>query len=301
MSSRNRLSSLAALVLAVAACAGGEAPVTEATLVATAQGFSTPESAIWDADQGVWFVTSINGIPSDRDGNGFISRVGADGTVETLRWVEGGRDGVVLHAPKGTALQGDTLWVADIDAIRGFDRRTGAFRAAIEFGEQAQFLNDIAVGPDGALYVTDTGIEITAEGVTHPGTDRVFKVSNGMVEIIAEGDHLGYPNGIVWDAVGERLVVGAFNAPTITALSTIGRAQQMASGPGGHDGIVILADGRLAVSSWADSTISAVSDSGTTVLIRGQEAPADIGYDPARGIIAIPRFYANIVEFWRVP
>lgn len=302
MPSRLRRIPVPALVLALTACGGGDgAPAADAGPVATAEGFSTPESVLWDAEQRVWFVSNINGGPSDKDGNGFLSRLDRDGAVEALRWVEGGRDGIVLHAPKGMALQGDTLWVADIDALRGFDRRTGAFRTAIEFGDRATFLNDVTVGPEGMLYVTDTGIHIGPDGVTHPGMDRVFRIRDGQIEVAAEGEHLEYPNGIVWDAARERLVVVGFNGPTLNALSAAGRAQAFATGPGGHDGVVVLADGRVAVASWADSTVFAVGDSGTTVLLRGLEAPADLGYDPARNLLAVPLFNANRVEWWRVP
>jgi hypothetical protein len=37
---------------------------------------------------------------------------------------------VTLHAPRGMSIVGDTLWVADADAVRGFDRRSGAPLAA---------------------------------------------------------------------------------------------------------------------------------------------------------------------------
>src|SRR5256886_13499427 len=47
-----------------------------------------------------------------------ISRVRPDGAVENLKFIEGGHNGVTLHAPKGLALLGDTLWVADIDVVR---------------------------------------------------------------------------------------------------------------------------------------------------------------------------------------
>ena len=48
---------------------------TNATKIASIEGFSTPESVIWDASQSVWFVSNINGNPSVKDNNGFISRL----------------------------------------------------------------------------------------------------------------------------------------------------------------------------------------------------------------------------------
>ena len=120
-----RLATPSVLVLLAACAPRQEAPpaaeVTAPAQVAVAEGFATPESAIHDPDLDLWFVTNINGVPSEKDGNGFISRVRPDGTLDSLRFIAGGLNGVTLNAPKGTAIVGDTLWVADIDAVRGTD------------------------------------------------------------------------------------------------------------------------------------------------------------------------------------
>ena len=73
---------------------------------------------------GVYFVANINGSPLGKDGNGFISRLTRDGKVDSLKFIAGGRGGAVLNAPKGMAISGDTLWVADIDAARAFHKRS---------------------------------------------------------------------------------------------------------------------------------------------------------------------------------
>jgi hypothetical protein len=71
----------------------------------------------------------------------------------------------------------------------------------------------------------------------------------------------------------------------------------IAAGPGSHDGVVLLADGRILVSSWADSTVFAA---GGAKVVTGVDSPADIGLDAGRGQIAIPLFNANRVVFWSV-
>jgi sugar lactone lactonase YvrE len=288
-------------LVSLAACAREAPPPPMPERVAVAEGFATPESVLWDADQQVWFVSNINGSPTEKADNGFLSRLTRDGAVETLQWVAGGRDGVTLHAPKGMALVGDTLWVTDIDAVRGFDRRTGAPVAAIEFGAEAVFLNDMTVGPDGALYVSDTGIRFGAEGPEHPGPDRVFRVTGREVTVLAEGDHLAWPNGIVWDAANDRFVLVPFGGTTLLGLGTDGATTPIGEGPGQQDGVVILNDGRILVSSWADSSVFAVGPGGSTPVVTGVESPADLGLDPARSLVAIPLFMQNRVEFWRVP
>ena len=274
-------------------------PATVPERVASAEGFSTPESVVYDSDQRAWFVSNINGSPSAKDGNGFISRLTSDGVVDSLHFVQGGRDGVTLHAPKGLAISGDTLWVADIDAVRGFDRRTGASVATIEFGRRALFLNDIAVGPDSSLYISDTGI-IIADSMTHPGPDRIFKVKGRTITVAAEGKHLQGPNGLVYDEAGRRLIMVPFGGTTIFTGKEGGGAIPMGLGPGQHDGVVVF-DGRILVSSWADSSVSAVGDAGIVKVITGVPAPADIGLDAAGRRLAIPLFTENRVEIWRLP
>lgn len=305
MTNRNRCVPTVALALLLAACGGerADAPATEPMQIAVAEGFATPESVLWDAEQQVWFVSNINGWPSEKDDNGFISRLNADGTVEALHWVSGGRDGVILNAPKGMVIEGDLLWVTDIDALRAFDRRTGDLMASMEFGDQAHFLNDVTVGPGGALYVTDTGIHIGPDGVTSLGPDRIIKISDGLMEILAEGEQLGRPNGITWDEANNRLIMVPFGDTTLYAVTLDGQITAIAAGPGGHDGVEVLADGRIMVSSWEAGTVFVVGTGGAehTVLVGGLDAPADIGLDRARNIVAIPLFNQNRVELWRVP
>lgn len=50
--------------------------------------------------------------------DGFIKRINDDGTITTLQ------PGGMSH-PGGLAVIGDTVWVADVHALRGFDRDTG--------------------------------------------------------------------------------------------------------------------------------------------------------------------------------
>ena len=284
---------------------GGTTARDSARRVLTVAGFETPESVLHDAAQDVYFVSNIAGNPSQKDNNGFISRVRPDGTVDSLRFIAGGRGGATLNAPKGMTISGDTLWVADIDAVRGFNRSTGAPLATVELGGQnPQFLNDIAVGPQGALYVTDTGIRFAADGsMTAPGPQRVFRIGpqGRAISVAVEGDALGRPNGIAWDSTNQRFIIGSFGANTLLAW-TPGEdaATSIATGPGQFDGIVALTDGRILASSWADSSVHVFANDVMRRAIGGVNAPADIGWDAQRNRVLIPMFSDNRVEVWEL-
>ncbi|MGI8521603.1 MAG: hypothetical protein ACR2MC_13575, partial [Actinomycetota bacterium] len=145
-----------AAALGTAACGGGERPGTgdaaaagdtaaagpSAERLVTVDSLEGPEAARWDPDQDVWFVSNVNGNSGAKDNNGYITRLAADGSIDSLKFIAAGRNRVTLHAPKGMAIVGDTLWVADIDAVRGFNRKTGAPVASINV-KGAKFLNDI--------------------------------------------------------------------------------------------------------------------------------------------------------------
>jgi hypothetical protein len=305
---------LIAIAFLLAAC-GKDRPAADTTSAASAPstatkvgetaGFNIPESVKYDAELDVYFVSNINGNPSQKDNNGWIGRVHADSLGAVTRLVEGGKGGVNLNAPKGMAIKGDTLFVADIDMLRRFNKRTGASFENVSLREQqATFLNDVAVGPDG-IYVTDTGIRFDATGgMTHPGVNRVFKVVGTLVTSARlNADSLMNPNGIAWDAKNSRFVLAPFGGPSISAWkpgdSTF---TAMTSGPGGYDGVEVLDNGNVLVSSWTDSTVY-ILHGGTHMmpLVKNVAAPADIGVDTKRSLVAIPRFNDGKVEYWRIP
>lgn len=129
-------------------------------------GFKTPESVMYDANADVYLVSNINvdDIPTKKDNNGFISRLNPDGTVQNLKWIAGGANGVTLHAPKGMAIVDGTLYVTDLDTVRKFDLTSGAALGEIPI-EGTTFLNDLAADADGAVYVSDTGLTADDKGI----------------------------------------------------------------------------------------------------------------------------------------
>jgi len=278
------------------------APVV--TKVIAVQGFLTPESVLHDSAQDIYFVSNINGSPTAKDNNGFISRVKPDGAVENLKFIEGGRSGTVLNAPKGLALQGDTLWVADIDVVRAFNAKTGAPIDSVSLSKLgAVFLNDLVVTSTGALYITDTGIRFDDVGnVLHPGPDRLFRIGpDHTVTVAVRGDTLGRPNGIALDPVGKRFVIVESGGKSVLAWKPEDRAPSViAKGPGGFDGVVI-AGPHLLISSWTDSTVSSYETGQEVKVVTGVPSPADIGYDAKRNRVLVPIFTGNRVEIWQLP
>ena len=285
----------AAIVAITLACKPGAKTEQPPVKAASIGGFSTPESVKWDSAQDVYFVSNINGAPNAKDGNGFISRVGPAGMVRDSAFIKG------LNAPKGMALVGDTLWVADIDVVRAFNARTGAPVATVAV-PGAIFLNDVAAAPDGSLYVTDTAIKFGASGVEHPGADQIFRIApDRKVSVAATGDAFGRPNGITWDAANGRFVVVPFGAPSLLAWKPGDAAPTaIGTGPGQFDGVEI-AHGAIWVSSWADSSVYRYVNGEGTKVIKGVPSPADIGYDAKRNRLLIPIFTGNRFEIWQLP
>jgi len=302
-----RLVLIVAATLA-AACAGSDQkPAADAAAaaptgprkVAEATGMKTPESVRYDAAQDLWFVSNINGNPSQKDGNGFIVRLTADGAaMDSTPFIEGGKRGVTLNAPKGMALVGDTLWVADIDAVRAFNARTGAPVASVVI-TGSTFLNDVVADPDGAIYITDTGVRFDSKGqMSHPGPDRVVQVTGRQYKVVVSFEHAPGPNGIAWDSANGRFLINAFASTAFFAWKPgMVRADSVGFGAGGGDGLELLADGRALYTSWADSSLSVFANGTSTTLLKGLPSPADIGYDAKRQRVAVPLFNDGKVVF----
>ncbi|MGH7283792.1 MAG: SMP-30/gluconolactonase/LRE family protein [Polyangiaceae bacterium] len=231
------------------------APVTPPapTAVFHLAGFQTPESVLWDDAADRYLVSNINGKPDAADGNGYISDVSPDGKLTTEKWIEGGKNKVTLNAPKGTGITNGLLYVADLDNVRMFDVKTGAPKGNVKI-PGATFLNDIAIGADGKVYVSDTGIKFTDKGPAPTGTDAVWMIEKNKATKVAKSKELHGPNGLLVGADGVWTVT--FGAPELYRLDAKGAKQDVTKLPKGMlDGIVQLGDGSLLISSWEDNGV----------------------------------------------
>jgi hypothetical protein len=275
-----RHSIIVALALAVSAsvCAAADAP----TKVWEATGFETPESALPDTVAGIIYVSNVNGTPNGKDGNGYISKVSIDGKVTDAKWITG------LDAPKGLALSGSRLFVADVDKLVEIDIAAGAIAAKHE-AAGAKILNDVAAGPDGSIYASDW-----------PG-NAIWKLSGGKFEKWLESDQLKAPNGLLVE--NGNLIVAAwgegmgadFSTKTPGNLLTVSLADKTIANlgdgkpVGNLDGLEPFDAESYLVSDWVAGKVFRIARTGAAkeLLSLGQGS-ADIGYIPSTRTLIVP-------------
>lgn len=262
------------------------------------EGISTPESVLYDEVGDRYLVSNINGKPDGADNNGYITEISPDGKVTKPKFIAGGEGKVKLDAPKGSAIAGGVLYVADISVVRKFDAKTGAPKGDITV-PGATFLNDVAAAPDGRIFVTDTGVKVGANGFEPTGTDAVYVIDKGgKVNPLAKGKELAGPNGIIaWE---KGALVNSMSGNQLYKLDEKGAQSEVTQLPEGMlDGLVNLGDGLL-VSSWKGAAIYRGKLGGKfePVLTGFKDGPADIGFDSKRKRVLVPRFMGNAVEVY---
>jgi hypothetical protein len=265
----------------------------------TLKDFSTPESAFYDAAADAYLVSNVNGNPAAADNNGYISRISPDGAKVEMKWIEAGKKGVKLDAPKGMAMAGGTLYVADISRVRMFDAKSGKPKGEVPL-PGATFANDLASAPDGRVFASDSGIKFGDKGPEPTHTDAVWVLEKGKAKALAKGDDLGHPNGLLW--ANDKVWVVTFGTGEIYSLDKEGKKADAQKLPKGMlDGIVASGDSLL-VSSWEGQGVFKGKPGGDwTQVWSGLAAPADIGFDTKRNLVLVPRFQDNLVEAYAAP
>ena len=276
-----------------------EEPKAPAAAWRVTDGISTPESVLYDAAGDRFFVSNINGKPTDIDNNGYIVELSGDGKVVKAKLIEGGKDKIKLDAPKGLGLLNGVLYVSDVTVVRKFDVKTGAPKGEIAV-KDSTFLNDLAIAADGRIFVTDSGIKPGATGFDPTGSDAVYVIDKaGTVKALAKSKDLGGPNGVL--VVGKDLLVNTFVSNEIYKLDDKGAKQNVTKVPtGGLDGMQSMGDSLL-VSSWQGSTIYKGKLGGTfEPVLQGVKGAADFTFDSKRSRVIVPRFMENAVEAYDV-
>lgn len=266
-------------------------------IVVANAGFATPESIEYYAAEDVYLVSNINGDALEAAGNGFISKVKPDGRVIHLKWIDGNKKGIVLNAPKGLAIQGNNLYITDINQIQVFDLSSGKQKNSINI-RGSNFLNGITPGSGPFVYVTDSGLKAGKDGFVPANNDAIYKVwADGKYELVIKDKNMGYPNGIVVD--GNELVVVTFGSGEAFRINAAGKRHTLPTPPkGGLDGLLLLEDGRLLMSSWGGAALYILNkDNSYSILADSLDSPADLGFDTKRKRVLIPLFKQDKLVF----
>jgi len=260
--------------------------------------FATPESVLYDPAGDRYLVSNINGQAQAADGNGYVLELSPDGRVTNPKLIAGGQNNVRLDAPKGLAIVGNELWVADITVLRKFDLKTSAHTADMQLSG-ASFLNDIVAAPEGGAYVSDSGVKFGDDGIASTGTDRVYFIDKaGKVKVLSKSAELAGPNGLAI-GIGNALLVNTIKGDEVYQLTDKGDRAVVTKVPGGQlDGLLSI-DDMLIVSSWKTETVYRGPLGGTfKPLLTKVKGVADIGYDSKRKRLLVPRFLDDTVEVY---
>jgi hypothetical protein len=262
--------------------------------------FATPESVLYDPEGDRYLVSNVNGDPSAIDGNGYIIELSPDGRVTNPKLIAGGENKVRLDGPKGMAIVGSELWVADITVVRKFDLKTAAHKSDLQL-PNATFANDIVAAPGGGAYVSDSAVKFV-DGAPQPaGTDQIFFVDKaGKIKVFAKSPDLRGPNGLAM-LPNDILIATTIKGDELYQVTDKGGREHVTQVPGGMlDGLVAV-DDTLIVSSWKTETVyrGPLSGNFKPVLTR-VKGVADMGYDSKRKRLLVPRFLDDVVEVYEL-
>jgi sugar lactone lactonase YvrE len=236
-----------------------------------------PESVLFDKKANILYVSNIDGKSDEKDGKGFISRLGTDGKIIDLKWVEG------LDAPKGMALVKNLLYVADLTSVAIVDIQKGALTQRIEI-DGAQFLNDVAASPGGDVYVSDSAL------------GRIHLIRDGKATLYFESADLKRVNGLLY--LKDGLYVADAGNGMHYKLSAEKQLNKFSETSQGADGIVMTDKGDYIVSSWGGEIFFVSADGKSTKMLDTKDKKlnsADVDYDVKTRTLFVPTFFGNTV------
>lgn len=261
----------------------------EPQLIWETAGFQAPESALYDPAGDIIYVANVNGPPGEKDGNGFVSQVGTDGVVRKLDWVTG------LHAPKGMAIRDGKLYVADIDTLVEIDLASGKIANRYE-DPTAKFMNDVAAGADGAIWVSDSF------------TNRLYRLAGGKFEVWLEDPALDSPNGLYIEA--DRVIVGSLGVfgpegrpGRLLAVSTADKSVKMLMDAVGNlDAMESDGAGGYYMTDWPGGRILHYSKDGAlSTVLTLTPGTADMDVVLSKGMIYLPRMMDGKLAAFSLP
>ncbi len=254
------------------------------SLWVTPADLKTPESVCYNKKQDVFYVANINGQPTDKDNNGFISKLSPQGEIIELKWVTG------LNAPKGMGIANGKLFVTDIDRVVEIDISKATITNTYPV-KNAEFLNDIAVQQQDnnfSIFISDSNAGI------------LYRFSNGSIEKWISDDQLNNPNGLFVN--GDNLLTGVRNRVLKINIANK-NISTFIQNTGGIDGLAPAVNGYYLTTDWKGTTQLVHPDKEKIQLLNTADEninAADFEYLPEKKMILIPTFYDNRVMAYKL-
>jgi len=265
-----------------------------AALALQVTGLKNPAGFIVDPASGAYFIANENGGPSDRDNNGFITKLDENGKIVKLKFIAGGV-GVTLHAPKGLAVLGTTLYVSDIDKVRRFDIHTGRSLGEIDLSAfKVDFLTGLATDGAGVLYIADTG------------ANTIYKVDTGHLSqptVLVKDAALEGPHGLAVNPSTGALVAVSWNKGKILEIAKDGAVKVLFANSffnarfGNLAGVDFDAFGNMYVSDFSQGKVVRIdSDFRIQTIAEFLTTPASVAIDRKNHLIMISYLSGNAAE-----
>ncbi|WP_159651055.1 SMP-30/gluconolactonase/LRE family protein [Vibrio atypicus] len=250
--------------------------MAEPLLTQTIPNLPGAESIVFDSSKQTYFVSLQAG---DKAGDGSVVALNKD--FQFIATVASG-----LENPKGIAMNGDTLFVGDMEHLIEIDLSSGA--VVKHEAKNAQFLNDVAIDDKGDVYVSDMF------------TSVIYKLSDNKVTTWIDSPKLENPNGLTF--IDGQLYVAAwgyFNdgnpieAPYGRVLKVDPTTKQISAITekplGNLDGIQVDNRDDLIVSDWKQGVVYSVSKQGQSrILLDLPRGAGDIYYSPNTYQLFVP-------------
>jgi hypothetical protein len=257
-----------------------------------------PYSVLYDDVADTYLVSNVNGALGEADNNGYISVLSPDGKLGRSRpkWIEGGKHKVTLNAPKGMAFVGDKLWVADLDVVRIFDRKSGAPVEEVKI-PNAVSLTDVSAAPDGSrVLVTDQAMRFAPGSPPTPtGSDAIYAIDrNKTVTTVVKSKELGQPCSLY--ASGDKTWV-ASSSGELYSIDAHGKRGDVQKLPQGELCGVIGSGGDLFVTSFKAKGVYRGKPGGTFSIFTDDLPEAlDPGLDTKRMRLLVPLLNSSTVR-----
>ncbi len=252
-------------------------------------GLQDPESIIMDTTTGHYYISNINGLDAEKDGNGYITKILKGELVTVMRFIGDQETGYILDAPKGMAIVGGKIYIADIDVVKCFFVETGKFDRQISMpARDSYLLIDIVSDGRENIYISDALNDVI----------YLVNIENDAASVYVEGQLLGGPYGLFYDKHTNHLFVAASKSGEILNISPKKEVEVLKTGLTELNGIFMDRSSDLFVASMSQGEIYRIKRKGDgklTLFQSGLDSPANIAFDSINETILIPQRKAHKV------